>query len=204
MIASKLDLFRKHRAEYATKRVPALVTVGSARYLAIEGRGAPESGAFQEAIGALYAMAYTIKMARKALGEDYKVAPLEGLWWTSSAGHHFLRAPRASWRWQLLIRTPSFVTKSDLARATRLLIERGKSDLVTSVQLLSHKEGRCIQALHVGPYATEPETIARMLDVATAAGLSAHGTHHEIYLSDPRRVRPELLRTILRLPVRKR
>jgi hypothetical protein len=203
MAATKLDLYATHRAEYAAKLEPALVDVGAARYLAIEGRGAPEDATFQEAIGALYAVAYTVKMARKAAGSDYKVAPLEGLWWAGTSGHHFLRTARKSWRWQLLIRIPEFVTKSEVARAVRTLIERGKPKLVASVQLISAKEGRCMQALHVGPYATEPQTIAHMLEVAAAGGYKAHGTHHEIYLSDPRRVKPEKLKTILRMPLRR-
>lgn len=203
MAAAKLDLFKQHRAEYAAKPAPALVEIGPARYLAIEGRGAPEGDAFQASIGALYAIAYTIKMARKAAGSDYKVAPLEGLWWTGRTGHHFLRTPRNSWRWQLLIRTPDFVTTSDVTRAVRTALERGKPALVKSVRLLSQREGPCVQALHVGPYATEPETIGRMLDLAGATGHKAHGTHHEIYVSDPRRVKPERLRTILRMPVRR-
>jgi hypothetical protein len=203
MATARLDLYKQHREEYVAKPAPAVVDIGPARYLAIEGHGAPEDAAFQAAIGVLYAVAYTVKMAHKAAGSDYKVAPLEGLWWTGSAGHHFLRTPRSSWRWQLLIRTPEFVTKSDLARAVRTLVERGKPALVKTVRLLSQREGRCVQALHVGPYATEPETIGRMLEVAAAAGHKAHGTHHEIYMSDPRRVKPERLKTILRLPLRK-
>jgi hypothetical protein len=203
MAAAKLDLYKQHREEYTAKAAPALVDIGPARYLAVEGIGAPEDAAFQSSVGALYAVAYTVKMAHKAAGADYKVAPLEGLWWTGKAGHHFLRAPRSSWHWQLLIRTPEFVTKSDVARAVRTLVERGKPGPLKSVRLLSHREGRCVQALHVGPYATEPETIGRMLEVAAAAGHKAHGTHHEIYMSDPRRVKPDRLKTILRLPLRK-
>ena len=204
MAAKKLDLYATHRGEYAADREPAIVEVGAARYLAIEGRGAPEDAGFQAAIGALYAVAFTVKMARKLADTNYKVAAFEGLWWTGGTGHHFLHTPRKSWRWQLLIRTPEFVTKSEVARAIRALLERGKPKLVASVKLIAAREGRCAQALHVGPYASEPETIARILEVATAAGYKAHGTHHEIYLSDPRRAKPEKLKTILRLPLRKR
>jgi hypothetical protein len=204
MAAKKLDLYAMHRAEYLAKREPAIVNVGPARYLAIEGRGAPEDASFEAAVGALYAVAFTVKMARKLADTDYKVTALEGLWWTGGKGHHFLHTPRTSWRWQLLIRTPDFVTKREVARAIAALLERGKPKLVASVELIGTREGRCVQALHVGPYATEPETIARMLEVAAAAGYKAHGTHHEIYLSDPRRAKPEKLKTILRAPLRKR
>jgi len=203
MPAPKLDLYKEHRAEYAAKRVPAIVDVGPARFLAIEGRGAPEDAGFQHAFGALYAVAFTVKMARKLTGRDYKIAPLEALWWAGKSGHHFLRTPRKSWRWQLLVRTPEFITKSEVRRAIGTLLERGKPKLVASVQLIAEREGRCVQALHVGPYATEPQTVAHMLEVSAAAGYKAHGTHHEIYLSDPRRVKPEKLRTTLRLPLRK-
>jgi len=101
-----------------------------------------------------------------------------------------------------MIRTPEAVDEADRTRAETSLLEKGKDPAVRDVALIDLAEGPCVQMLHVGPYEREPETVARMLEFAAAEGLEPHGRHHEIYLSDPRRVAPEILRTILRLPVR--
>src|SRR5512140_416817 len=117
-VAAKLDLFKKHRAEYVTPRKPALVTVGPARYLTAEGRGAPAGVAFQAAVGALFAVAFTIKMTRKGAGKgDYKVAALEGLWWGPDKRAPFAVKSPKDWHWKVLIRTPVSVAAADLARA---------------------------------------------------------------------------------------
>lgn len=199
----KLDLLKQHKAEYAaSKAKPQMVAVGPARYLAVEGAGAPGGEAFQAKIGAIYSVAFTIKITRKAAGlGDYKVCPLEGLWWTEPDGSFSVARPRGQWRWRLLIRTPDFLAADDLAKAKESLRAKGKPADFEPVELASLDEGRCVQMLHVGPYETEHETIAKMLAFAAEQGLAVAGRHHEIYLSDPRRVPPERLRTILRLPV---
>ena len=110
--------------------------------------------------------------------------------------------PQDSWRWKLLIRVPSFICDRMLKATAARLKAKGKPDPPVEVRLETLKEGRCVQVLHTGPYASEPATIARMKAFAEGKGLSFAGTHHEIYLSDPRRVAPEKLRTILRMPVR--
>lgn len=201
---SKLDLYATHKAEYVSPRSPVLLTVKPAAYLAIEGRGEPGGVAFEAAVGALYAVAFTVKMARKRAGRDYVVCKLEGRWWTGGSSAGFLHEPRSRWRWQLLIRVPSFVSKREVADACVELRAKGKPADVTAVELLVLDEGRVVQALHAGPYDTEPASIARMLACARDHGLEPAGKHHEIYLSDPRRVAPEKLRTILRLPVAER
>jgi hypothetical protein len=105
------------------------------------------------------------------------------------------------WSWQLLIRIPEFITRKHLAEAVAKLLERGKDDTVSRVTLETLDEGKCVQVLHAGPYTAEKPTIAKMRTFATQKGLSFRGRHHEIYLSDPRRVEAEKLRTILRQPV---
>jgi hypothetical protein len=197
----KLDLYRTHRSEYAAPRTPVLVRVGPARYLTITGRGAPADAAFQRSIGALYAMAFTIKMASKFAGRDYAVTKLEGLWWGERRGRLLIDQPPRTWRWKLMIRVPPFVGARERRRALALLAERGKDPLVQKVRLEALREGRCVQVLHVGPYTAEHESIHRMMVVATAAGRRFRGRHHEIYLSDPRRVPARRLKTILRHPV---
>lgn len=200
MVATrKIDLFKEHGDEYVARQTPAIVKVKKARYLAIEGRGAPGGDAFQSAVGALYGMAFTIKMTRKFAGRgDYVVGKLEAQYANAGAD-----VSMDDWRWRLMIRTPEIVGKRDLATAAEKLEAKGATEPVRDVQLLDIREGPCVQMLHVGPYDREHETIARMLDFAAAEGWSPHGEHHEIYLSDPRRVAPEKLRTILRLPVKK-
>ncbi len=200
--AEKIDLHRIHKDEYVAPANPVILDLGKAQYLAIDGRGSPDAPAFQSAVEALYNVAFTIKMASKREGRDYGVAKLEAQWWLDS-GHDFMQAPKETWNWRALIRTPDFIGARDLKTAGQQLAIKGKSAPVGDVRLLSLKEGRCVQMLHTGSYSLEFESICRMLDHATAQGYQFHGLHHEIYLSDPRRVAGEKLRTILRMPVRK-
>jgi hypothetical protein len=199
---TKLDVLKQHKAEYVTPKKPVLLKVGPAKYLAVEGRGAPADAAFQTAVGALYAVAFTIKMTRKAAGKgDYKVAWLEGLWWGPNKRAPFAVESPKDWRWKVLIRTPTFVSARDLAAAQKRLLSMGKVAAIAKVKLETVREGRCVQMLHVGRYASEPATLEAMHDFAHAQGVEFRGVHHEIYLSDPRRVPARKLRTILRHPV---
>jgi hypothetical protein len=200
--AKKLDLYKLHAAEYAAPRTPTLVATKPSKYLAIAGSGDPDGPAFGEKAGALYAVAFTVKMARKKAGRDYKVAGLEGLWWGVSQGQWLIEQARHQWRWKLVIRAPEFVTAKEVAAAQQALLAKGKAKTVAQVKLETLREGRCVQVLHVGPYMNEGPTMDAMLAFAKANGLRFTGRHHEIYLSDPRRVKAEKLRTILRHPVR--
>lgn len=203
--SEKLDLYKQHKAEYVQAKKPTLVPVGSVPYLAIDGQGDPGSEEFQACVGALYGMAFTIKMTRKFAGlGDYKVCHLEGWYGHSKKYACLTEVPRAEWLWTLAIRVPEFIASADLAAACRTLLAKGKGEAVKRVRLETIDEGLCVQMLHVGPYAAEPETIARMAEFVTAEGLTFHGRHHEIYISDPRRVKPEKLKTILRFPVRRK
>ena len=201
----KLDLQKLHKAEYAATRKPGLVEVKKAQYLAVCGQGAPGGKVFTSRVGALYGAAYTIKMTRKFAGKgDYVICKLEGQWWSDDNQCDFKDVALDEWRWRLLIRTPDFIKKKDLDEALAKLLEKDKGDEVKEVALISFAEGTCAQMLHVGPYDKEHETLARMRDMIETKGLEVHGRHHEIYLSDPRRVAPEKLRTILRVPVKKK
>jgi hypothetical protein len=202
MPTAKLDLYQSHKAEYATPKQPQLLTIRPAQYLSIAGQGSPGEAAFGEAIGALYAVAFTTKMRFKWAGRDYAVSKLEGLW-SGPPGREddFLAAPPGEWHWELLIRTPDFITAADLRRTQAELSEKGKPAQVQTVRVLKLREGSCVQMLHIGPYTTEPTTIAAMRVFAHTRGLVPRGRHHEIYLSDPRRVAPARLKTILRQPV---
>jgi hypothetical protein len=200
--AQKLDLYREHQKEYAASRKPVLVEVGPAAYLSISGQGAPGGSAFNDAIGALYGAAFTVKMTRKFAGRrDYVINKLEALW--PNLERDGAMPDRKKWIWQLLIRTPRFVARNEVTQAIGVLLKRGKGTEVQRVRLESIEEGLCVQALHVGRYEEEGATVALMRSFAEAKGLRFHGIHHEIYLSDPRRVAPEKLKTILRQPVRR-
>lgn len=198
----KIDLYKLHKDDYVAPRKPALVNIGAATYLAITGEGAPGGESFSDRIGALYGVAYTVKMTRKFAGQqDYAVCKLECQWWTEGCDANFSRVPKEQWNWKLLIRTPDFVKTEELERAVGVLLQKDKTPSVREVQLESFTEGPCVQMLHVGPYEREFETIELMKVFAEKNVLRFHGRHHEIYLSDPRRVASEKLKTILRMPV---
>ena len=200
--AKKLDLYSLRAAEYVAPRTARLVEIKPAKYLAIAGSGDPDGPSFGEKVGALYAVAFTVKMARKKAGKDYKVAGIEGLWWGVGRTKWMIAQTRDAWRWKLLIRVPDFVAAREVVAAAKVLLAKGKGKAIARVKLETLREGRCVQMLHVGPYMDEGRTMDAMLECAKANGLRFTGRHHEIYLSDPRRVRPEKLRTILRHPVR--
>lgn len=203
MATEKLDLYVLHKDEYITPKTPQLVKTKPAKYLAITGKGEPGGDVFAAKLGALYNVAFTIKMTQKFSGTDYKVCKLEGLWWGNKNKPDFTDEPKSAWNWKLLIRTPDFINAQHLKTAVSGLREKGKSTEVSEVQLEKLNEGLCVQMLHAGPYDEERKTIASMLTFAEKAGLAFHGLHHEIYLSDPRRVMPKKLKTILRMPVRR-
>ena len=197
--SQKLDLYSKHKNEYVAGRLPVLVSVGPAKYLGFAGRSAPGSPEFQNAVGALYTMAFTIKMARKAAGSDYMVTKLEGQWWLDEGAEE--PTPTTVWNWQVLLRVPPFITEKERAKAAEELVAKGKPADVRRVQLVEFEEGPCVQILHIGPYTDEKESIGKMREFAAQAGRKFSGRHHEIYLSDPRKVKPDKLKTILRQPV---
>ena len=202
-MGDKIDLTKMHKAQFKAARKPFLLDVGAARYLAAAAPAEPGGETFAAAVGALYAVAYTIKMTRKAEGRgDYVVCKLEAQWW-GDGERPLDDAPQSDWNWRLMIRTPEIVEAADRDEAVAKLLDKGKDVSVREVALVDFVEGPCVQMLHVGPYEQEPETVAQMHAFAAAEGLAPHGRHHEIYLSDPRRVAPEKLRTILRLPVGK-
>jgi hypothetical protein len=176
-------------------------------YLAIEGQGAPEGPAYAVAVQALYSLAYAARFAGKARGIEEKVGPLEGLWWADDMAA-YTTGKRDDWRWRMIIRAPGWLSADELAalRPGVAAKRKDKPEVVAALErvvLFELHEGLCLQALHVGPYSAEAPLIARMhSEDMPARGLEPTGQHHEIYLSDPRRVAPEKLKTILRQPVR--
>ncbi len=204
MAAGKLDLFQQYKAEYQAGAKPRLVETGPALYLALSGRGPAGGEAFQAAVGALYSMAFTIKMGRKKTGRgDYAIGKLEAQFWADKG---LATAPPRDWSWQLMIRTPAEVAgfpldEKDLATARAVLRQRDRDAGTEAVKLVTLDEGSCVQMLHVGPYEESGRTLAVMRAFIRDEGRQLTGKHHEIYISDPRRVPPERLKTILRHPV---
>ena len=201
----KIDLFKLHKDQYISPKTPQLVDIHEAKYLAISGRGEPGGDEFTTTIGALYGVAYTTKMTRKFAGkQDYTISKLECLLWVDDEGRDFATVDPTDWNWTFLIRTPDFIEDNELEMAIETLLKKGKEPQVRQVTFEFLKEGLCVQMLHVGPYDKEGETVETMEAFAEQQGMEFHGRHHDIYLSDPRRVPPERLKTILRHPVRKK
>ena len=197
---TKLDLYKEFKSEYVAPRQPAFVVVGPAKYLAIIGQGAPGGQHFRSHISALYAVAFSLKMTEKFAGNDYKVCHLEGQWWAGTGSDFHAHQPK-EWQWRLLLRVPEFITQAQVDGAIKAVVEKGKSPIADQVKLEVLAEGRCVQMLHFGPYGEEKVTIDKMQELAQGNGVHLRGPHHEIYLSDPNRVPPNRLRTILRYPV---
>lgn len=205
----KLDLAKKYKTYFTAKTKPEIVEIEPAQYISITGKGDPSGEAFAAYIEALYSTAYTLKFACKAGGNDFVVSKLEGLWWYDEnkyAGKNMSNAPvdipRSEWEYRLLIRLPDFVTQNDLEASKETVMAKKNNPLVNRVELYTMSEGKCVQILHIGPFATEPETLQQIMAFTTANKLGRNGLHHEIYLSDFRKTAPEKLKTILREPVK--
>lgn len=183
----------------ARKNVVVEVEAPPLDYLMLDVKGDPTKR-IGDAIGALYAIAYPLKFMVKARApaSDYVVMPPEGLFHATDGK---LPKRRDAWRWTVLVLQPVKVTAAELARAKAAAKARGAGPLADKVRLGTLREGRCVETLHVGPYAAEGKTIARMDEYIREHGLKHAGPHHEVYLSDPHRVAPGKLRTILRAPV---
>jgi hypothetical protein len=184
-----------------------VVTVPARKVLALDGQGAPEGQAFQSSVGAVYGVAYTLKFARKHAGRgEFKIGPLEARWWTDEPGRCLVDTPRHTWRWQLRMALPRDVRAAELARTIADATHKrgGKlegSSEAARVALASLPAERFGRVLHIGPYATEGESFARIAKVMEEAGLMARNAHVEVYLSDPRRTKAEKLKTVLLLEV---
>ncbi|MGZ0712419.1 GyrI-like domain-containing protein (plasmid) [Coraliomargarita sp. W4R53] len=192
-----LDSYRARAKQFRVVDVPSM------QYLAIDGHGAPMSADFQSAITALYPLAYKLKFASKVdLGHDYVVPPLEGLWWADDMAAFTTGRDKSQWDWTLMIMTPEWITSAMFDAAVARVVDSSDPEHLHRVRLDTLDEGRCIQTLHVGSFDDEGAVLAEMHDhVIPAQGLTMTGKHHEIYLSDFRRVEPAKLRTILRQPV---
>lgn len=206
------DFKKEYKELYAPKRKPEIIEVPRANYVAVRGKGDPneENGPYQQAIGVLYSVAYTLKMSYRTDYRiegffEYVVPPLEGFWWQEGAfGIDY--SDKSSFCWISAIRLPSFVTEKDLAWAVETAMRKKKLDC-SKAEFLTVDEGLCVQAMHVGPFDDEPATVEAMNRFVEENGcendFSSTRLHHEVYLSDARRVAPEKWKTIIRHPIRR-
>ncbi|MBR2606162.1 MAG: GyrI-like domain-containing protein [Clostridia bacterium] len=206
------DFKKEYKEFYLPPERPEIVTVPRASYIAVRGSGDPNApdGEYQRAIGVLYAVAYTLKMSYKTDHRiegffEYVVPPLEGFWWQEGmSGMDYKN--KAALQWISVIRLPDFVTKADFDWAVETASRKKKLDC-SKAEFLTVEEGLCVQIMHVGPFDDEPRSVALMDEFIRQNGyendFSAERLHHEIYLSDARKVAPEKWRTVIRHPIRR-
>ena len=205
------DFKKEYKEFYLPPAKPVVVTVPKANYIAVRGKGDPneEGGAYQQAIGILYAVAYTLKMSYKTDHRiegfyDYVVPPLEGFWWQEGIdGIDY--SDKSTFCWISVIRLPDFITKADFDWAVQAASKKKKIDC-SKAEFLTVDEGLCVQIMHIGPYDDEPASVALMDQYLVENGymndLSDTRLHHEIYLSDARKVAPENWKTVIRHPIK--
>ena len=206
------DFKKEYKEFYMPKNKPEIVTVPKANYIAVRGKGDPNEidGAYQRAISILYAVAYTLKMSYKTEHKiegffEYVVPPLEGVWWQDNVdGIDY--ADKAAFNWISVIRLPEFVTQKDFEWAVETASEKKKLDC-SSAEFLTIDEGVCVQIMHIGAFDDEPQTVALMDEYIAQNGyendITESRLHHEIYLSDVRKVAPEKWKTVIRHPIKR-
>ena len=201
----KIDLRKKYKDLYSpSKKEFSIIEVPPLQYLMIDGHGDPNTTErYQQTIQTLYGLSFTLKFSlKKNQGLDYTVMGLEGLWWTPDLST-FSMNNKDGWEWTMMMLQPDFITPDLFEEARRQLIAKGKGPLANETRLERYEEGTSVQILYIGAYDDEPPTITRMHEFIHEQGYLRAGKHHEIYLSDARRVAPEKNRTILRQPVKK-
>ena len=206
------DFKKEYKEFYMPKNKPEIVTVPQANYIAVRGKGNPNEidGAYQKAISILYAVAYTLKMSYKTEHKiegffEYVVPPLEGFWWQDNVdGIDY--ADKAAFNWISVICLPEFITQKDFEWAVKTASEKKKLDC-SSAEFLTVDEGLCVQIMHIGAFDDEPQTVALMDEYIAQNGyendIIESRLHHEIYLSDARKVAPEKWKTVIRHPIKR-
>lgn len=205
------DYKKEYKEFYLPKNKPQIVTVPPMNFIAVRGTGDPnaEDGEFKQAIGLLYGIAFTIKMSKRGSHQiegyfDYVVPPLEGLWWQpETKGIDYSR--KEDFEWISMIRLPEFVTEKEFEWAAAEASSKKGIDY-SKAEFFTYDEGLCVQCMHIGPYDDEPATVDAMDTLARTQGfvpdMDGSRRHHEIYLSDARRCRPQNLKTVIRHPLK--
>lgn len=206
------DFKKEYKEFYMPKNKPEIVTVPQANYIAVRGKGNPNEidGAYQKAISILYTVAYTLKMSYKTEHKiegffEYVVPPLEGFWWQDNVDS-IDYADKAAFNWISVIRLPEFITQKDFEWAVETASEKKKLDC-SSAEFLTVDEGLCVQIMHIGAFDDEPQTVTLMDEYIAQNGyendITESRLHHEIYLSDARKVAPEKWKTVIRHPIKR-
>ena len=191
-------LYNPSSREFSTVEVPEM------QFLMVDGHGDPNTAqAYQDAVEALYAVAYKLKfMSKKQVGKDYVVPPLEGLWWAADMETFTVRLDKSAWDWTMMIMQPDWITPEMFTQAVAEVQKSKDLPALSKVRLERYAEGLALQILHIGSYDDEAPTLARLhREFIPQNGYVEAGKHHEIYLGDPRKVAPEKLKTVLRQPV---
>lgn len=203
-MVAKIDFKRELAGYRATKDRFEVIDVPSMTYLMIDGHGDPNtSPAFSEAIETLYPVAYKIKFASKIdKDRDYVVPPLEGLWWAEDMESFTTARDKSKWSWTLMLMTPEWISLDDFSDAVEQVAAKKQIARLGDIRFETLDEGTCVQTLHIGSFDAEAQVLARLHDeFVPNNGFGLTGKHHEIYLSDFRKVEPDRQRTILRQPV---
>lgn len=201
MIMSKLDMTKAYPEYYKAKMTPQVVDLEPYYYLTIEGVSAPEDPLFESAIEQCYAVAYGIKFICKAQDMDFTVPKMEAFWWVTG-GLSYDETPRNEWHWKIMFRMPDFVGDSEFKEAVTAALNKGKLSANHQLKFEQIHEGRSVQIMHLGSYDEEKESLDKLNAFMKEFGLEMNGYHHEIYISDPRKVAVDKLKTILRYAVK--
>jgi hypothetical protein len=199
---TKIDFKKELKHLYRpSKQAFEIVDVPEMAFLMMDGQGDPNvEPAYEEIVGTLYSVAYAIKFASKAMGKDYVVPPLEGLWWAENM-EAFSMEDKGAWQWRMMVMQPDWITDEMVEEVRHEVAEKKETPRLPELRFETYSEGLSVQIMHVGPYDAEGPTIARMHAFIADNGYEPAGKHHEIYLSDPRRTKPENLKTVLRQPI---
>jgi len=207
------DYKKEYKEFYMPPKKPSVVKIPKMNYIAVRGKGDPnqEEGEYKQSIGLLYAIAFTIKMSYKGNHKidgyfSYVVPPLEGLWWQDGSTGTIDYNKKQDLNFISLIRLPDFVTEEEFLWAKEEATKKKNTDF-SKVEFFTYEEGLCVQCMHIGSYDEEPKTVGLMHEVMKKEGYELDITekryHHEIYLSDPRRVSADRLKTVVRHPIKK-
>jgi len=204
----KVDFKKELRHLYnPSAREFSVVDVPEMQFVMLDGHGDPNTEpAYQEAVAALYAVAYKLKfMSKKQMEKDYVVPPLEGLWWADDMDTFTVNRDKSAWDWTMMIMQPDWITPELFAQAVAEVQKSKALPALSKMRLERYAEGLSVQILHIGSYDAEAPTLERLhREFIPQNGYVEAGKHHEIYLSDPRKVAPEKLKTVLRQPVARR
>jgi len=203
---AKIDFKKEWKHLYGpSKKDFQVVEVPPLKFLMVDGHGDPNSAPeYTAAVEALFAVAFRIKFISKEAGQDYVVPPLEGLWWAEDMDTFSSARDKSQWDWTMMIMTPEWITGEDTARVVEEIAQKKELPALEKIRWEIYTEGLCAQIMHLGSYDDEGPVLSRLhTEWMPDNGYMFNGKHHEIYLSDPRRVVSEKLKTILRQPIRK-